>query len=277
MYLKKLLLKYYKTAKIRKYIDLNTINNTLFVGKVLYSFENLPSTNTFAADLLAQKKTIEGTVIVAGAQTDGRGQQQNKWESEPHKNIAMSAIFYPTFLPLQKYFLLNRAVALAVYDTVRQFVDKDVKIKWSNDIYIEDKKVAGILIQNTIQGNDIQSSIIGIGINVNQLIFKSDAPNPTSIALCRGNIIDLDLVLNTLCKCLENRYLQLRQGREDELRMDYSLKLYRRDAWFHYIRTANGEQFLGRIESVKDSGHLIMETMRGLEIFDLKEIKFVVN
>jgi BirA family biotin operon repressor/biotin-[acetyl-CoA-carboxylase] ligase len=253
---------------------LNTISNTLFVGKVFFNFEELPSTNLYALELLSQKKPIEGTVVAAKSQSDGRGQLNNRWESEPNQNIAMSAIFYPSFLSVANHFLLNQAMALGVHDFIQFYVKKQVKIKWSNDIYVENKKIAGILIQNSLQGSTLQHSVVGIGININQLLFQSDAPNPTSFALEMGELYELEKLIEFLCKCLENRYLQLRNQQFHALRLDYAKVLFRSNEWHKYEHCSTGEYFLGKIEGVKDSGHLIMQTNRGFELFDLKEIKF---
>lgn len=253
---------------------MNTITSTLFIGKINFNFDSLPSTNLYALELLSQKKPLEGTTVTAKNQFDGKGQLNNKWESEPYKNITMSVIFYPSFLSVSNFFLLNQAIALGVHDFIQNHVKKQVKIKWSNDIYVDSKKIAGILIQNNLQGTLINSCVVGIGLNVNQELFLSDAPNPTSLILQTGKQFDLEILMEDLCKCLENRYLQLRQQNFATLRNDYANVLYQRDEWCNYIRTVSGERFLGRIEGVKDSGQLIMQTNRGLELFDFKEIKF---
>lgn len=249
--------------------------NTLFIGKVYLEFDSLSSTNSYLAELLAQQKLAEGTVLIAKQQTAGRGQLQNVWESEAYQNITMSLVLYPTFLPIAQHFLLNQAIALAVYDTIQQILSKQVKIKWSNDIYVAQRKIAGILIQNNLQGNIIQQSIIGIGLNVNQQLFLSNAPNPTSLTIETGEYFNLDNLIAQLCKNLENRYLQLRQQKLQQIRQDYVNSLYQINEWHHYERTHNQEHFLGKIEGVKDDGHLIMQTNRGLELFNLKEIKFL--
>lgn len=253
-----------------------TTINTLFIGKVYLEFDSLPSTNSFLAELLSNQKLSEGSVIITKQQTAGKGQLQNSWESEAYQNITMSLVLYPTFLPIAQHFLLNQSIALGVYDTVQQTLSKQVKIKWSNDIYVEKRKVAGILIQNSIQGNKIQHSIIGIGLNVNQKQFFSNAPNPTSLTIESGEYFNLDNIIALLCKNIETRYLQLRQQKLQQIRLDYANALYQRDEWCHYERINNSEFFLGKIEGVKDDGHLIMQSNRGLELFDLKEIKFLL-
>jgi BirA family transcriptional regulator, biotin operon repressor / biotin---[acetyl-CoA-carboxylase] ligase len=227
------------------------------------------------AELLTQKRLSEGTVVVAKHQTAGRGQMTNIWESEPYQNITLSIVLYPSFLPIAQHFLLNQAVALAISDGVSQTLAKQSKIKWSNDIYVAQRKIAGILIQNSIQGSTIQHSIIGIGLNVNQTIFTSNAPNATSLTIEYGEYFNIDDIIALLCENIEKRYLQLRQQKFQLIRLDYVNVLYQREQWCHYERVSNQERFLGKIEGVKDDGHLIMQTNRGLELFSLKEIKFL--
>ena len=157
--------------------------NTLFVGKVLVELPRLTSTNLYAQELLSKSKPSEGTVISTSDQYAGRGQIGSGWESEAHKNITLTFIFYPAFLPIRQQFQLTQAISLGVKDCIEHFVPKNVKIKWPNDIYINDKKTCGILIQNTLSGAQISSSIIGIGININQTHFQTNPPNPTSFKL----------------------------------------------------------------------------------------------
>ena len=263
----------HKTAKIRFFYILNSIYNTLFIGKVFNHYENLPSTNILALEMLGNEQISEGTVFSTFAQTDGRGQINNKWESEPQKNLSLSIVLKPEFLPVQKYFLLTQAIALGVYDFIRLYVSKEVWIKWPNDIYIGKEKIAGILIQNTIQANQFQYSVVGIGININQTVFKSDPPNPTSIFLQTGKEIPLWSCIEYLCKYLENRYLQLKSNQYDTLREDYHEVLYQINEW-HFFEKEN-TRFEGKITRVLDDGFLQMETENGLELFNFKEVKFL--
>ena len=138
--------------------------NTLFIGKVVIQLPKVDSTNLYAQSLVAKSKPSEGTVISTYNQRAGRGQIGRKWESEPGKNIAFSVILYPGFLAIRQQFLLNQMVSLAVLDLVAKYTEKAVKVKWPNDIYIEDGKVCGILIQNTLAGRRIQSSSGGYWI-----------------------------------------------------------------------------------------------------------------
>ncbi len=253
-----------------------SVNNTLFVGKVFLTFDTLPSTNEYALDLLAKSKPSEGTVISAHHQTAGRGQYGSCWDSEGGKAITLSVIFRPVFLNISRQFDLNIAVALAVHDLIRKNApDVDLHIKWPNDIYIGNKKLGGILIQNAISSKKIASSVVGIGLNINQKEFPSELPNPTSLLLSTKHEHDRDTLMQDLCTSLEARYLQLKAGKINELKNDYHQTLYNFQVPAKYER-ADGQQFVGIITGVSPEGQLCVQSGRGVEErFGFKEIKLV--
>jgi BirA family transcriptional regulator, biotin operon repressor / biotin---[acetyl-CoA-carboxylase] ligase len=253
---------------------LSTFSNTLFVGKVFLELQNLDSTNTHAIELLSKNKPSEGTVISAWNQVDGKGQIGRKWQSEAGKNLTFSIIFYPKFLPAKLQFLLSQTIALGVYDFVSQFIG-NVKVKWPNDIYVGDKKICGILIQNMLSGVTIQSSVIGIGININQAEFDSNIPNPTSLSLEVNKEFELTLLLESLCEKVETRYLQLRAGNFALIQESYLKNLYRfqEQSLFQY---PGGEIFSGKIVGLTESGKLIIHHNNGEEVFDLREVIFLI-
>jgi len=250
-------------------------NNTLFVGKVLHEFKSLASTNVFATELLAEKQVVEGTVILTHDQYAGKGQASNKWESAPHKNLTFSVILLPKFLLARKQFLLNQVVSLSVFDTLNAYITDGLTIKWPNDIYVFNKKITGILIQNNLRGSTLQSSIIGIGLNVNQKQFVSDAPNPTSMTLEVGTKLDLDEVLSNFCQHLEKNYLQLKGGQTEQIQQRYLDSLFRFGETHPYQRV-DGTVFKGEIKGVTEIGKLIMETDTGREEFAFKSLKYVL-
>ncbi len=149
-------------------------HNSLIVGKVLLEFEKLDSTNEYALQLLGNNDVVEGTVIYTHHQQKGRGQMGTTWLSDAHANLTFSVILYPTFLSSNQQFYLNKAVTLACIQSLTGYFGEDVKIKWPNDIFVNARKIAGILIQNIIQGDHIKASIIGIGLNVNQTSWPED-------------------------------------------------------------------------------------------------------
>ena len=251
-------------------------NNTLFVGKVLHEFDSLPSTNVLANEWLVENKVVEGTVILTHDQYAGKGQATNKWESAPHKNLTFSIILLPKFLLARKQFLLNQVVSLSVFDTLKEYIGEGVAIKWPNDIYVFDKKITGILIQNSLRGSTLQSSIIGIGLNVNQKQFISDAPNPTSMALEIGETIDLHRVLSKFCQHLESNYLQLKAGQTAQIQRRYLDSLFRFGKTCPY-RRLDGTIFKGEIKGVTDIGKLMIRTNNGIEEFAFKEVGYILN
>ncbi len=249
--------------------------NTLFIGKVLHMFDELQSTNEYALSLLSKSKPIEGTVISAHHQTAGKGQIGSSWLVEAGKNLTLSIILQPHFLPIPRQFLLNQAVSLAVVDFLGQFVPSDhVRLKWPNDVYIKDKKSTGILIQNTLSGTKIQHTVIGLGININQTTFPPSLPNPTSLALATGkDDYVLDELRQTLFSCLESRYLQLKANQWERLNDAYHQVLYKLNE-IHFFQSAEGALFKGIITGVTEQGLLKVDTDTGLQTFNLKEITF---
>ena len=250
-------------------------SNTLFIGKVLLQFKELPSTNEYAFEYLSKSKPTEGTVISAANQTAGRGQIGSRWESAPGQNLTISLILYPTFLPAWQNFQLNKAIALAVRDFVAAQLSQAVYIKWPNDIYVGNRKVGGILIQNILKRSFVDASVIGIGLNVNQTEFSREIPNPTSLALETNRAFELQPLLDQLCSFLESRYLQLRQKGASFPDEDYLDHLYR----IHQISTferPNGEIFAGIISGVSETCHLLIARDTEVESFDLKEIRLLL-
>ncbi len=160
---------------------MNLYPETLFVGQNLISKELVDSTNNVASILLNESALPEGSAIVAKQQSAGRGQQGTTWESEYGMNLLVSFIFYPNFLPPKNIFLINMTFSLALYDFARKLMNEDVSVKWPNDLYFQNKKLAGLLVENSIRNNEFNYSIVGIGINVNQVNFSSNAANATSL------------------------------------------------------------------------------------------------
>lgn len=250
------------------------MQNTEFNNRVII-LESVDSTNNYAVNLLKKQKVEEGTIIVTGSQQSGKGLGTNKWESEPHKNLTLSIIFYPEFLKISNQFLLNKIAALAVRDFIRAIVShNEVSVKWPNDVYIDNYKSAGILIETSTQNNSLEYAVIGIGLNINQTIFKSDAPNPISLKLIEGKDFDLDKCFNDLVNCIDLRYSQLKQGGEDEINHDYlnSLYLYQRKANYKI----ENEIFFATIIGISPIGKLILQKENGNIIeCNFKEVEFL--
>ncbi len=250
---------------------------TLFVGQNSIHVESVDSTNSYATELMRQIELSEGSVIYSFEQLNGRGQRGNQWESEPNKNVALSLVLYPGFVSAERQFLLTKISSLAVADLMAELLEdsinpKEIKIKWPNDIYVKGKKIAGILIENSLRESRIQSSIVGIGINVNQQSFTSG--NAISLALLANNDFHLMKVLERLCEFFEAWYLQLKAGKIESVDNAYLEKFYKVNEWAQY--QSSGDSFEGKITGVSKIGKLQVE-LRSNEVkeFDLKEISFI--
>jgi len=254
---------------------LPVIANTLFTGKVFLQFTTLPSTNQYALDLITKNKPSEGTAISTAYQTEGRGQYGSQWISVAGKNITMSIIFYPNFLRVADQFFLNIAIALGVCEGLESHCNiPDLKLKWPNDIYANKLKLGGILIQNSLSRGNISTSVVGIGINLNQTDFHPALPNPGSVKLATGKQYDREAVMATLCATLEARYLMLRRGEHDRLLQDYYAVLYRFREMAGYKRL-DGSQFDGEITGITKEGYLKIQVKGGEEeVFNLKEVQY---
>jgi len=242
------------------------------IGSTIERIHETDSTNNYAATCLLTKRPLEGAVYVADSQIDGRGQISNKWESEPNKNLTFSILIYPGFLEIVRQFEISKAISLGVADYLTELTDH-VSIKWPNDIYIDNRKVAGILIENSISGHIISSCIVGIGLNMNQQLFISDAPNPVALAQVTGVIYDLHESLLNLCKKIDVRYQQLQAGNFEKIDEDYKKILYRRGYWSPFCDETG--DFQGRILGVDKIGQLMIETRSGkVKKFQYKEVIF---
>lgn len=252
---------------------------TLFIGQNAIYVKSLASTNSYASELLRQIGLSEGSLIYTFEQEKGRGQRGNSWESEPNKNVTLSLVLHPHFLSASNQFLLTKITSLAVADVMAEIFhltdnSHPIHIKWPNDIYIRDKKIAGILIENYLRESTIQHAIVGVGININQEVFYS-APGAVSLRSLIQKEYDLMECIELFCKCFEARYLQLKGNKLQKLDADYLQYLYRLNEWNAY-RTASNQLFEGNIKGVSEIGKLQVEVISGeIKEFDLKEIVFV--
>lgn len=222
------------------------------------------STNTLLKELLARGEWPEGeTYMYAGYQTAGRGQTGNGWESEKGKNLLCSILLPPN----KNLYLLNIAVSVAIV----RMIDEPLTIKWPNDIYYHDKKLAGILLENAIVGSEIKYTIAGIGLNVNQTAFVSDAPNPISLRQITGKEYDVDQMMNNLIEAAE----AVLNEPEEAIWQEYKAHLYRREGFWPF-EDEKGE-FDARIEDVLPTGELVLRDRDNKKrIYHFKQIRYVV-
>lgn len=248
-------------------------HNALNIGKKVIYLPSCHSTNDIATELVHNGLGDEGTVVITDNQVGGRGQRGTQWFSEPGLNLTFSMILRPTFLPIASQFLLSQTVALGIYDYLAYYLGT-TKIKWPNDVYISSKKVCGTLIENSIQGSTISHSIIGIGVNINQLIFNSS--RITSLGAETGRAFVLQEELNLLLSFLDARYIRLRSGyNAQEIREEYLSRLvgYDKAAWLK-IHEKISE---GRVVGVTEAGliQILLEGGKTVEEFGLKELEWV--
>lgn len=212
-----------------------------------------------------------GYVVAARVQDAGRGQRGNSWEAEPYKNLTFSILLRPDNMAAARQFELSMLVALAVADTVDSIAGAGTSaVKWPNDIYIGDKKLAGILIENSLCGNLLAHAIAGIGININQTVFLSDAPNPVSLSQVTGASYDLDSLMRRFADAVAEAVSRY-DGDSAALVGKYRRKLYR-GTGEHPFREPGGTTFKASITDISPAGPI---TLSNGKTYYFKEIEFV--
>lgn len=248
-----------------------SILNDIFV-RMIYRFDILTSTN----DEAFNSRYGEGDIIVAEYQSRGRGQRGHKWSGGKGENLMFTAVFEPRFLAPAKQFAISEAVALAIVDALKEW-GIEAKIKWTNDIYVGDKKMVGILIEHKLSEGRLNRSIVGIGLNVNQTVFDDNLPNPISMAQVLGRELSRENVLDSVIRSLHKRYMQLRDSGVEALREEYCRLLYRLGEKHRFV-LPGGRRFNGTIRGVDLSGALFIEHESGEVVSYLfKEVEFVLK
>ncbi len=231
------------------------------------------STNSYLKAQCKERRLDEFSTVVADFQYSGRGEASNSWESEKGKNLLFSFVFYPEFCPARQQFYLSQLIALAIRDTLNCFCS-GFSVKWPNDIYWQDKKICGILIENELCGETIQQSIAGIGININQNIFRSDAPNPISLIQIINEEKEKEEILNQIMDRVLEYYRLFKEGGASIIMNRYIHSLYRRD-FFHRYKDADGV-FSARITDILPLGTLVLEDKTGkTRTYHFKEVSFL--
>lgn len=254
----------------------NTIS-TLFIGQNFIKLSSVDSTNNFLKQCLANSEPLtEGTVIMADEQFAGRGQLNSKWLSETGKNLTFSLYLNPHFLPAMHQFYLNIAISNGINRALRDAFGINASIKWPNDIYYENKKIGGVLIENILSGHHIKHSIIGIGLNINQSIFQEELKTKaSSLQLILQQRVNILQVLNEICKHIEVEYLKLRSNKLELLTTDYLAHLFRYK--LSSLFRINGEEKLGTIVGINEQGNLMLNLDDKISVFGFKELEFIID
>lgn len=242
------------------------------VGTLRKHFENIDSTNEEAKRLLLKGPVPEGLVITADYQSRGRGQYGRSWQSTKGQNVVMSLILRPAFIKVNDQFDINIVSSLAVANVVKKYC-KNVTIKWPNDIYIDNRKVAGILIENFIQSDSIKSSIIGLGVNVFQTKWPEDVPNATSLTLNSDHQFTLDQIRDEIISEFNQVYNRLNAERSS-LKETYIALLYKLNEQALFI--INGIKTSGIIRGVDEKGMLIVQQNRDFIAYDHGSIQMQI-
>jgi BirA family biotin operon repressor/biotin-[acetyl-CoA-carboxylase] ligase len=245
------------------------VKQALF-GKEIIHLSDIESTNNFAAKLLSENLCQNGAVIMADVQTQGKGQRGNVWLSESGKNLLSSFVFKPDNLSVERQTVLTWATSLSLLETLRKF-NIEAQVKWPNDILINGKKIAGILIENQLQGNRINCSIIGIGLNINQTSFSE--LNATSLILETNEKVEPRTFLNFLANEMNEQFDFIKSSSFEYLKNEYESHLFQMNELKKY-KDEFGE-FSGKIIGTTDEGKIVIEKSNTIMTYALKEVAFL--
>jgi BirA family biotin operon repressor/biotin-[acetyl-CoA-carboxylase] ligase len=247
------------------------IQNTIFTGKLLIHQPEMLSTNDFAKDILSKTNPIDGTVILTDSQTKGKGQGSHQWASQPYENLTFSIIYHTHFLLANQQFFISMAIANGVHQALKMLkLGHQFFIKWPNDIFCMDKKLGGILIENSIMGRYLKYSVIGIGLNVNQTLFDN-LPNATSLKLIGNDNYHLMEILSLLCSTIESQFLLIRSGKTDAIFEYYNNHLYQLEKEVHF--KVGNQMKHGILKSVNHLGQLGILMGSDVHFYNHGEIK----
>ncbi|MCE6991612.1 biotin--[acetyl-CoA-carboxylase] ligase [Dyadobacter sp. CY323] len=253
----------------------NSIQDTLIIGKKVVYLPSCHSTNDIAAEIVHAGLFAEGTVVITDNQIKGRGQRGSEWHANPGENLTFSVILSPHFLPIQHQFLISQITALAVRSFVSNYID-GVKVKWPNDVLVNGKKICGILIENSILGMKLTNSIIGIGVNINQLEFENG--RATSLAQETESQYILAEEFQKLARIIEAYYLKLRTTSHDhDIKLEYLQHLHGYD---QEVKVSfKGQYQNAQVIDVTEQGRLRVKLSSQPDILELglKEIEWVLD
>ena len=245
----------------------------LIVGENIITLQRVNSTNDYLKHNLSNSTPYrEGTVIMAEDQYAGKGQMGGTWASQAGKNLTFSVLFNPVFLHPKNQFQLNIAVSLAIIQFLEPLLGKKLRIKWPNDIYVDERKLGGILIENIIRGTMWKHAIVGIGLNINQTDFDETYHKACSLKQMLGKTFAIKPLLNLLCKALSNEYYLLQKGTIEKQKEQYKSLLYRFEEASSF--KVGDELMYGKIIDVTTEGRLLIDFGDKVLDFGIKEITF---
>lgn len=252
-------------------LPITPINPIMPIMSIIHLDETTSTNNWLRSH---QAESDEGIIVVtADYQTDGRGQASNHWESERGKNLLFSIRFHPTAIPASQQFLVSMIVSVAVCETLSNYAT-DFSIKWPNDIYWKDRKICGILIENRLSGQAILDTIAGIGMNINQAAFHSDAPNPVSLRQILGTDTERQEVLDLFLTSFKKHFQRVESGDTTSVKTAYKSALYRRNGYHTYSDRQGC--FEAKLVDIADNGTLFLEDVNGKQrSYAFKEVEFV--
>lgn len=237
-------------------------------------FEVTDSTMLRLRDSELSERPEAFVLVTADYQTAGRGQKGTSWEADPKSNLLFGFLFHPEKIPATQQFSLSEALALAVADSLSAYTD-GISIKWPNDIYWQDRKICGMLLEHDLCGSHIATTLTGVGLNINQKTFRSNAPNPVSLLQITNKETDRSQILQQILSRFVTHYLNLQNGHYEELHRQYMQKLYRRNGWYTY-RDPSGV-FRAEIVEISPLGVLTLRKEDGtLQPYAFKEISYII-
>jgi len=240
----------------------------------IIKLDAIDSTNRFLKALSDQERCGNFTVVTTESQTEGKGQRGSGWASEAGKNLTFSVLYHQEAMQLTSLFTLNIVVALSVVEALKLISNLKFTIKWPNDILAENKKIAGILIENTFKNSTEVQSVIGIGLNVNQSQFEN-LPQASSLFLLENQLFDRDSLLISIVNRLEFNLNQLKNLNEDYFWGAYHNFLFKKEV-VSTFESASGNRFVGKIQKVTKEGKLeVLLEDDSVQSFDVKEVKML--
>ncbi|WP_018613123.1 biotin--[acetyl-CoA-carboxylase] ligase [Segetibacter koreensis] len=234
------------------------------IGEPFFELCEVDSTNNYAMRQVQAQMAVHGATWFAQYQNAGKGQRGKAWKAVHGENIIMSTVLEPAFLGIDNQFLLNVTVALACFDLFNKYTIDETSIKWPNDIYWRDRKAGGMLIENVLKGKEWKFSIAGLGININQTFFPADLPNPVSLKQITGKSFNVTDLAKELCQCLDYRWKQLKEQKDNDLLQEYSSHLYKLDEMVTFKK--DGSIFNAVVTGVSRNGELLVKTDRPMAL-----------